>query len=879
MGGLKDYQIRVLEEIKEYFKKCNSLGAAVAFEKCVDTNYITTKQLPGLPYVCLRIPTGGGKTLVAAHSIEIVRNEFLQVDECCVLWIVPTNQIKDQTLKALKEPKHFYRKALEKNNKDIEVMDLQEALYANKSTYEDSICIIITTMAALRIEDINGRKVYESNGQLMNHFTGISKSQIDNLEKGSENELLYSLANALRLRRPMVIIDEAHNARTPLSFETLARFNPSAIIEYTATPQQTHDPDNNLFASNILSIVSAAELKKEHMIKLPIYLETNKNWEETLINAVQKRNELEEIAEKEKLQTEEYIRPILLIQAQSKSQFKETLTVEFIKGYLLTVLKVPEEYIKIQTGEIKELEDINLFDNNCAVRYVITVQALKEGWDCSFAYVLASITDIGSSTGAEQLIGRILRLPNVSEKQNKELNSSYAYVVSNKFEETLESLGNALIDNGFSKFEAEKFIAPTSQQKLNLESLFPGSSESNNKEAIKITNLSSKPNLKALPQQIADKVNYAEEKGEIYISANLSKDEKEKLKECFGNDSDKKKIEELYTQFTKNTSEVSINPIQHQMEELCFEVPNLCYQVGEQLELFNEEHFLNYSWDILKYDTKIEKNKLITDSKDAMYAKIEIGDTGKIEYNFINDLHDQLTLLGTHENWKLEDIVFWLDKNVLHQDIGQGKFVAFINQIITKLIAIEKMSLDELVHLRYSLREEVDKTIKACRNKAASDNYQQILQGDCLKVTEMNMFNFDKEIYLPRWLYDGHYKFSKHYYPNIGELKSTGEEFKCAVFIDNLAKVKYWVRNIERQPVYSFWLQTSTDKFYPDFIAKLNDGRILAIEYKGDHIRTSDDAKEKDLLGKLWAKKSNGKCLFIMVGKDDLQSIKTLIEQ
>ena len=78
--------------------------------------------------------------------------------------------------------------------------------------------------------------------------------------------------------------------------------------------------------------------------------------------------------------------------------------------------------------------------------------------------------------------------------------------------------------------------------------------------------------------------------------------------------------------------------------------------------------------------------------------------------------------------------------------------------------------------------------------------------------------------------------------------------------------VKYWIRNVACNP-NSFWLPTSTDKFYPDFVAKLNDGRILVVEYKGKHLIDSADTREKLSIGKLWESKSDGKGLFLMAEK------------
>jgi len=89
--------------------------------------------------------------------------------------------------------------------------------------------------------------------------------------------------------------------------------------------------------------------------------------------------------------------------------------------------------------------------------------------------------------------------------------------------------------------------------------------------------------------------------------------------------------------------------------------------------------------------------------------------------------------------------------------------------------------------------------------------------------------------------------------------------------IDSLPKVKFWVRNLERQPDFSFWLPTPTDKFYPDFVALLADGRVLVVEYKGELSRESDNL-EKIAVGNLWAERSGGQCLFLFVTKGDFES-------
>ena len=132
-----------------------------------------------------------------------------------------------------------------------------------------------------------------------------------------------------------------------------------------------------------------------------------------------------------------------------------------------------------------------------------------------------------------------------------------------------------------------------------------------------------------------------------------------------------------------------------------------------------------------------------------------------------------------------------------------------------------------------------------------------------LSSDELFFFNSkDEREYGPNKFYTGQ-AFQKHLFKIVGDLKSDGEEYECARFLDHCADVKVWLRNIDRKQ-NSFWLQTPSDKFYPDFVALLNDGRVLVVEYKGDAYATNDDSKEKEKLGKLWADASDGKCLFVM---------------
>ena len=181
--------------------------------------------------------------LMACHALGIAANKLLHNERVVCLWLVPTNTIREQTLTALRDRKHPYRQALASRFAGpVTVLDLTEALYVQAGTMAGETCVIVSTLAALRVEETEGRKVYETNGALQHHFTGLTAEQDAVLERNDDGTRACSLANVLRLHAPIVIMDEAHNARTPLSFDTLARFRPSCIIEFTATPETTHDP-------------------------------------------------------------------------------------------------------------------------------------------------------------------------------------------------------------------------------------------------------------------------------------------------------------------------------------------------------------------------------------------------------------------------------------------------------------------------------------------------------------------------------------------------------------------------------------------------------------------------------------------------------------
>ncbi|HOW19358.1 MAG TPA: DEAD/DEAH box helicase family protein, partial [Phycisphaerae bacterium] len=204
MLELRDYQERSLDALERYLTDVPRHGAQTAFVLATNRPYVPIASLPALPYVCLRVPTGGGKTLMAAHAVGIAARAYLQTDRAVCLWLVPSNAIREQTLKALRNREHPYRQVLDARfSGNVRVMDLTEALYVQRAVLDGETVIIVSTLQALRRDDTEGLKVYEPAGALQHHFTELPAELEARLEKNGNGAIPYSLCNVLRLRRPL----------------------------------------------------------------------------------------------------------------------------------------------------------------------------------------------------------------------------------------------------------------------------------------------------------------------------------------------------------------------------------------------------------------------------------------------------------------------------------------------------------------------------------------------------------------------------------------------------------------------------------------------------------------------------------------------------
>jgi type III restriction enzyme len=861
MLRLRDYQQRSLDELAAYLRLAAEKGARDAFEDITDRRYHALAHiegLDGLPYVCLRVPTGGGKTLMASHALAITAREFQQADRTVCLWLAPSNTIVKQTMDALKDRKHPYREVLDAAfTGNVRVMDLAEALFMTKADLDGATCIIVATVQALRVEDTDGRKVYESAGALQHHFDGITDMMKARLEKEGEGRVIYSLANVLRLRRPVVIMDEAHNARTPLSFDTLARFHPSCIIEFTATPATTHKPEAGAYASNILHHVSARELKEAEMIKLPIKFRTVADWREIVGLALATQRSLEEQANNEKRDTGEYIRPIVLFQAQSIHG--EDINVEALKKTLIDDFKIPEEQIAIATGTTREIQGVDLFDAACPIRFIITVKALSEGWDCSFAYVLCSVSEISTARSVEQLLGRILRLPRASKKRREALNCAYAFAASQNFVKTAQSLQDALIEGaGFQRLEAKDLIVPEDNTQRQLWEGGGITIEESEK-------VYEEPDLSQVGGELREKVAFYPESGTLTVKGDITEQEAESLQNCF----QKPESRESVKRIVKKIRERSTTAIKPKAAEP-LRVPLMSIRVDGQLELFEETHFLDVPWNIAECDSSLSESEFPSTAAVGKAGEIDIRANGRLETKFVEDLHEQMRLFANEPGWTAAALSNWLDHNIPHPDIPRSQSSLFILNAITALIESRGLTVDQLAKDKFRLMKSLRSKMEQHRAAQRKNSYQALLFGPGavdIEVSAETCLTYDEDRYAPNSQYEGGYGFQKHIFRAIGELN--GEELECAIFLDQLPEIKRWVRNIERRPDTSFWLQTPSDRFYPDFVAELNDGRILVVEYKGAGRWTDDDSREKRKVGELWAERSKGRCLFVMPrGKD-----------
>lgn len=465
---LKPYQVRVAQAIDESLRRLRAEkgredpDGAIWVETALDALGLTHRDRCwnglGQPYprLVLKIPTGGGKTLLAVEAIRAYQNLFAQKRTGLVVWIVPTETIYTQTVRRLRDKGHHLRQLLDQSSGNRTII-LEKGQKLTREDVRDNLVILFVMIQSIsRANNKEALKVFQDSGGYEGFFPADHRydlhaellKQYPNLDYiaalGDQNPLIKtSLGNAVRVSRPFIVIDEIHKVFSETARATIDSLNPEMVLGLSATPKR---------GMNLLVSVGGLELKEAEMVKLDmhIYPPQQGDWRGMVTALRQRRDRLEDQARAYHRQGGVYIRPIALIQVEATGKDqrgKGRVHSLDVKDYLTQIGVHPAE-VAIKTSAQNDIEDVNLFSPDCPARYIITKEALREGWDVSFAYLLGVIPNVQSDTGLTQLIGRILRQPNARKTGVPELDESYVYYCNGSTRALLERVQAGLKHEG-----------------------------------------------------------------------------------------------------------------------------------------------------------------------------------------------------------------------------------------------------------------------------------------------------------------------------------------------------------------------------------------------------------------------------------------------
>ena len=907
--ALKTYQSQALDSLRRFLTAARddaSLNNAWAAEMRAQDQPAAVQGLPyrsdpfgDVPCVCLRIPTGGGKTLLAAHAIPLMAREWRAADFPVALWLVPSTTIRDQTLRALQTTGHPYRAALESAyGQALTVLDLDAAPTLAPQDFGRRAIVLVATMQSFRVKQTQGRNVYAFSEEFDAHFkhfeAQIAATDRSALERVTQADLddagqtflrpadlgrvKHSLANLLALARPIIVIDEAHNAKTDTTFATLKRVAPCAILELTATPVPKK--------TNVLYSVTARELEAEDMIKLPIMLAEHAAWEDAVRDAVLRRKQLEAEAAHEETQGGTYLRPLVLFQAHDKNGAAPP---EVLRKHLIEQQHIAAEEIVIAIGEQRGLDGIDLFDRACPVRFVITVEALKEGWDCSFAYVLCSLQNVRSGKDVEQLLGRVLRMPYARRRASPALNRAYAHVVARSFSAAASALADRMVAGmGFEALDAAQVLLPDSAFEADLFSDVPGEMPPHAEAMLQIDlpasaaqALAGQPDIRveALPAVdiFVDAADVDAVGAPPQVRVTLRGDLSEALAAqvlAAAPVADRPRVAQM---LDAHQARVQAQRSPSQRGVPFAPLPRLCVQWQGELQLLERETLAELvGFDLLRADPRPELPGFALVEQSDMFEIYM--NKARVEWRRLNDAA-QLSLDAVPAQATEHELLTWLAQATRRDSLTAAEHRAWLVRLLAHLQGDCGFTLTGLLRARHSLAHSMLRRLDALEEASRKRGFDQLvlpgLRADAggsstasMTTSEQWRFRFVAGHYPARNVYTGRQRFNKHWFPQIHALKAQGEEFECAQALDRHAQVKHWVRNIERQQQFSFWLPTATDYFYPDFVAELVDGRLLVVEYKGEAYATNDDSREKNAVGRAWAAASAGAALFTFVERE-----------
>lgn len=845
---LKRFQRQVINDLNRYCELLNITnsvsGAYTEFwaEKNVHVGLGAISSYKNMientPHVCFKVPTGGGKTFLACNALKTIFDNLPSKKAKLVVWLVPSEAILTQTLKNLSDPSHPYRQKIEAHfNGRVQVYSKQQVLDGqqfNPTTVNEQLCIVVMSFDSFRIRNKEGRKVYQENGNLQSFskFIETPDTLIDNVDETALIQVFNQLS-------PVVIVDESHHTTGDLSIEMLKNLNPSFILDLTATPRAN---------SNIISYVDAAQLKAENMVKLPVIVYNRPSQEEVIADALDLRNKLDELA-----QTKaggRYIRPIVLFQAQPK-QAENKETFERLKKRLVDN-GIPEEEIAIKTAEINELKNVELQSPDCKIKYIITVNALKEGWDCPFAYILATLANKTSTVDVEQILGRVLRLPYTQQNESKFLNLSYVLTCSNDFHTTITKVIKGLNDAGFSEKEyriAEErpVVAPapiTVQTTMNLDN-------NNEEEFLQFDD-------GALKSIIEERKNTTETKTAIdamLLGAEANSDAYDEAMKQAAEET----VSDLPLEVRNKVTTYTMYE-QFKNEALAIEIPQFFIKdLPSLFTLADPDHKDLLSKEELSDGFTLKGKDATIDFSAALESVVEVDvqKNEKPKYRQMSDTESEY-FKGMLKNMPPESRIKLCKgaiKNILERIdcVASSDLTAYIDGIVENMNGDELAAMEKNLHgYAMKIRAKIERLLDDYRLQ----RFKHLLETG--KVECLPSFRLSREIN-PGRPFDS---LVKSLY--LKEQEVNGFELKVIEKVASLPNVKWWHRNIERT---EFCINGYLNH-YPDFIVMTSNGKVVIIETKGEHLSSNDDSRAKAELGKIWQAQAGAKYRYYMVSAE-----------
>lgn len=831
--------IQETKDVKEGFHNFWSLHPRTPLQPFPGTAIEPYKNnVPRVPHICVKVPTAGGKTFIACNAIKTIFDAFDYDRPKAVVWLVPSITILEQTIKNLKDPSHPYRQKINSHfGNKVEVFDKETLLQGsgfNATTVKEQLNIMVFSFDSLRAKNKEDRKVFQENGNLQS---------FENL-LGKNTEI--TLGAVIKYLNPLVVVDESHNAESDLSVEMLKEVNPCFILDLTATPRKN---------SNIVSFIDALELKRGNMVKLPVIVYNHQDKTEVINSSLQLQKRLELQAIEEEKKGGKYIRPIVLFQAQPKNgkdflnEEEEKSNVQKLKEKLIE-LKIPAEQIKIKTANINEIKGLDLMSKDCEVRYIITINALKEGWDCPFAYILASLADKSSAVDVEQILGRVLRQPYVMKHNFPLLNLSYVLTASSKFLDTLDNIVKGLNKAGFSDKDY-KLADPSmleevkKQDPLQQLTVFPTTTEATESEDITSDIDSTRivlPTETATPndtiseiEQTAIQQNEAFEKTVSEMEATntpaLPNEIQQlvktyEIKEVFKDDAAKISLPQFFLKIPAN------DLFGKKEEDIALEKENLLdgFKLSQQP---TDIVFDNISSELYKVDLDETKKE-----HTPTFVKLD----GQVKDSIMAYMLDPSRKESRVKNFtkRIMDIIGNM------YPIPDKEIEKYINRILDDF---KDEQFNDFANNEYTYTDKIKQKIRDLSEAFAEKKFKDFLDTD--KVFIKPVFT------LPNSISPG--DTAKDITKSLYEKEGKMNDFEARVIneIANMQNISFWTRNIERK---GFRINGFVNH-YPDFIIQTKSGKTVLLETKGDHL----DAEQKIRLGNLWASKAGNNYRYFMV--------------